>query len=172
MTDRVAVVDLFSGPGGLAEGFAAFRDSLGRPRFNIVLSIEMDPTAHRTLLLRGFLRKFRAGFPAEYYDFLNGVVSREPDWASLYPREWQEAHDETRCLALGTSDASSLRRQPRIEGGVSTGEPVLRYAPAGAGATQDDERAGTPGGAAQKGNRAAPTHESQPGTAGIGKPPA
>ena len=36
----------------------------------------------------------------------------------------------------------------RIEGGVSGGVPVLRYAPAGAGATQDEERAGTPSGVA------------------------
>ena len=50
----------------------------------------------------------------------------------------------------------------RIEGGVSNGVRVLRYAPAGAGATQDEERAGTSSGAA-------PTRESQPGTAGISK---
>ena len=70
MTDPVPVVDLFSGPGGLAEGFAALKDPLGCPRFNVVLSIEMDPTAHRTLLLRGFLRKFPSGYPPAFYDFL------------------------------------------------------------------------------------------------------
>ncbi len=111
MTDPVPVVDLFSGPGGLAEGFAALKDSVDRPRFNVVLSIEMEPTAHRTLLLRGFLRKFPSGYPPAYYDFLNGVLAQEPDWASLYPREWHEACDETRCLALGTSEASSFLRQ-------------------------------------------------------------
>ena len=108
MTDRVPIVDLFSGPGGLAEGFAAVKDLFGRPCFNVVLSIEMDPIAHRTLLLRGFLRKFGAGFPAEYYNFLNGIVSREPDWANLYPREWREACYETQCLTLGTPDANSF----------------------------------------------------------------
>ena len=111
MTESVAIVDLFSGPGGLAEGFAAYRDSSGRPRFNIVLSVEMEPTAYRTLLLRGFLRKFPSGFPVEYYDFLNGDAPLEPDWANLYPREWQEACDETRCLTLGTSDANSFVRR-------------------------------------------------------------
>ena len=70
----------------------------------------MEPTAHRTLRLRGFLRKFQSGFPAEYYAFLNGEAPREPNWASLYPRQWQEACDETRCLTLGTSDASSFIR--------------------------------------------------------------
>lgn len=111
MTEPVSVVDLFSGPGGLAEGFAALKDPLGRPRFNVVLSIEMEPTAHRTLLLRGFLRKFPSGYPPTYYDFLNGVLAQEPDWANLYPREWEEACDETRCLTLGTSEASSFVRQ-------------------------------------------------------------
>ena len=111
MTDRVPVVDLFSGPGGLAEGFAAFKDPHGRSRFNVVFSVEMEPTAHRTLVLRGFLRKFPSGYPAEYYDFLNRDVPRELDWTSLYPREWREACDETRRLVLGTSDASSFVRQ-------------------------------------------------------------
>lgn len=111
MTDPVPVVDLFSGPGGLAEGFAALKDSGNHPRFSVVLSIEMDPIAHRTLRLRGFLQKFLSGYPSEYYDFLNNDVAQEPDWASLYPHEWQEACDETRCLKLGTRDASSLVRQ-------------------------------------------------------------
>ena len=139
VTDRVPVVDLFSGPGGLAEGFASFKDPRGRPRFNVVLSVEMEPTAHRTLLLRGFLRKFPSGFPAEYYDFLNGRVSREPDWAGLYPSEWQEACDETRCLTLGTSEASSFVRQRiarirALHGGRTVllgGPPCQSYSVAG-----------------------------------------
>ncbi len=111
MTESVPVVDLFSGPGGLAEGFAALKGPDGRTRFNVALSIEMEPTAHRTLRLRGFLRKFPSGFPPEYYDFLNGDVAQEPDWADLYPHEWQEACDETRCLKLGTSEAASFVRK-------------------------------------------------------------
>ena len=111
MTESVPVVDLFSGPGGLAEGFAALKGPDGRPRFNVALSIEMEPTAHRTLRLRGFLRKFLSGFPPEYYDFLNGDVAQEPDWAAIYPHEWREACDETRCLKLGTSEATSFVRK-------------------------------------------------------------
>ena len=111
MTNPVPVIDLFSGPGGLAEGFAALKDPLGRPRFNIVLSIEMEPTSHRTLLLRSFLRKFPSGYPPVYYDFLNGVISHEPAWASLYPDEWQQACGETRWLTLGTSEARSFVQQ-------------------------------------------------------------
>ena len=54
----VPVVDLFSGPGGLAEGFAGFRSRGDRRRFSIALSVEKDRDAHRTLRLRAFLRKF------------------------------------------------------------------------------------------------------------------
>ena len=25
----------------------------------------------------------------EYYDFLNGAVKEEPDWAQLHPRRWE-----------------------------------------------------------------------------------
>ena len=110
----VPVVDLFSGPGGLAEGFTGFRSPKGRRRFSIALSVEKDRNAHRTLRLRAFLRKFGSRFPREYYDFLNGVVDEEPDWGDLHPNEWAVACDETRCMELGTRDASAFLRG-RIE---------------------------------------------------------
>ena len=114
MSRIVPIVDLFSGPGGLAEGFAAFLSPKGRRRFRIALSIEKDPQAYRTLQLRAFLRHFGTRLPSEYYDFLNGVVAEEPDWATLYPEQWASACDETRCLELGTSEASTFLRK-RIE---------------------------------------------------------
>ena len=40
-----AVVDLFAGPGGLAEGFSAVRDSSGNHPFKIVLSVEKEKAA-------------------------------------------------------------------------------------------------------------------------------
>lgn len=107
----IPIVDLFSGPGGLAEGFAAFRSPKGRRRFSIALSVEKDRDAHRTLLLRAFLRKFRSQFPTAYYDYLNGTVIEEPDWATLYPKPWFTASDETKCMELGTPAASSFLRQ-------------------------------------------------------------
>ena len=110
----VPVVDLFSGPGGLAEGFAGFRSPGGRRRFSIALSVEKDRDAHRTLRLRAFLRKFGSRFPSEYYDFLNGVVAGEPDWGALHPNEWAAACDETRCMELGTHGAGAFLRR-RIE---------------------------------------------------------
>ena len=104
------VVDLFAGPGGLAEGFSAYRQPDGGRRYRIALSVEKDRVAHRTLRLRAFLRKFPTGFPRGYYDFLNGVLPEEPDWATLHPRQWAAACDETKCLELGTSEARAFLR--------------------------------------------------------------
>lgn len=111
MTQIVPVVDLFSGPGGLAEGFSAFQRPQGRRRYRIVLSIEKDRTAHRTLLLRAFLRKFKGGFPPEYYDFLNGRITEEPDWEKLHPGRWNAAQNETQCLELGTHRTTVFLKQ-------------------------------------------------------------
>ena len=133
------IADLFSGPGGLAEGFSAYRSSGGRRRYRVALSIEKDPHAYRTLLLRAFLRKFLEGFPSEYYDFLNGVIPQEPDWARLYPRDWAAACDETQCLELGTPAAGVFLEQRisrlRAEHGGRTillgGPPCQVYSVAG-----------------------------------------
>ena len=110
MTKPVPIVDLFSGPGGLAEGFSAFRCPGDRSGYRVAVSIEKDAAAHRTLRLRGFLRKFNA-FPPEYYAFLNGDTDREPDWSELYPEQWSEACSETRCMELGTTAARDYLRQ-------------------------------------------------------------
>ena len=114
MTKPVPVVDLFAGPGGLAEGFSAFRGPDGAPGFRVALSIEKDEAAHRTLQLRAFLRKFGTRFPPQYYEFLNGATAKEPDWAKLYPNQWSEACNETKCMELGKKAASDLLRE-RIE---------------------------------------------------------
>lgn len=139
MRRAVPVVDLFSGPGGLAEGFSALRTMTGRSRFRIALSIEKDPSAYRTLRLRAFLRKFGAAFPPEYYDFLNGVTVGEPDWERLHPARWAAACDETRCMELGTREANVFvhRRLGRLReehGGRTVllgGPPCQVYSVAG-----------------------------------------
>lgn len=104
MAPRYAVVDLFAGPGGLAEGFASVRVDGSNP-FSIVLSVEKEVSAHETLLLRTFLRQFGGKFPREYYQFLNGEIS-EPEWAKLYPIQWKAAATEALRLELGTKKAS------------------------------------------------------------------
>lgn len=102
-----AVVDLFAGPGGLAEGFSRIRTANGTRPFRIVLSVEKEDSAFATLRLRSFLRQFDGGFPAEYYHFLNGEIE-EPDWSALYPREWAHSVQETLQLELGSKAAAVL----------------------------------------------------------------
>jgi site-specific DNA-cytosine methylase len=73
----IPVVDLFAGPGGLGEGFSAYRDQNGFSPFRISLSIEKDNAAHQTLELRSFVRQFeRDGAPDVYYKFLAGKLDR------------------------------------------------------------------------------------------------
>lgn len=107
MRAEFAIVDLFAGPGGLAEGFWSFETAAeGRP-FTVKMSVEKEKSAHQTLSFRAFLRQFGPRFPQEYYDWLNHGGS-EPDWQSLYPSEWQAARDEALCLTLGEEATSSI----------------------------------------------------------------
>ena len=102
----VPVVDLFAGPGGLGEGFSAF-DS-GR-RFKITLSIEMDPTARATLMLRAFLRAFPLGeAPHEYYAYVRGDITRDA-LAQSHPDAWREADREAWCAQLGHEPARTVK---------------------------------------------------------------
>lgn len=109
MIEPVAIVDLFSGPGGLGEGFSAYEFG-GRRPYQIALSIESDSSAYDTLLLRSFLRKFDEAFPQEYYDFLNGYTT-ESNWKELYPEQWQSAENETRQLELGSPAAGDILKK-------------------------------------------------------------
>jgi DNA (cytosine-5)-methyltransferase 1 len=104
------VIDLFAGPGGLAEGFSACRDIGGHQPFNIVLSVEKERAAHSTLRLRSFLRQFDEELPPEYYIFLN-EGGAQPDWARAYPEEWSNACEEALCAELGTPSGNALIRK-------------------------------------------------------------
>jgi DNA (cytosine-5)-methyltransferase 1 len=107
---QFGIVDLFAGPGGLAEGFSAFSDN-GHHPFRVRLSVEKDPAAHRTLLLRTFLREFDGGFPDAYYTWLNRQ-DREPNWEMLHPEEWRQANRVAICRELGKElDQRQIDRQ-------------------------------------------------------------
>lgn len=101
MQGEFAVVDLFAGPGGLAEGFSSIQNRDGSRPFRIVLSIEKEAAAFETLRLRSFLRQFDGDLPRDYYRFLNGEVS-EPQWSEAFPAEWERACQETAQLELGS----------------------------------------------------------------------
>lgn len=117
-TKPIPVIDIFSGPGGLAEGFAGCRDENQRSRYRVVLSVESDKAAVRTLRLRAFLRTFPdfpKNLPVEYYDFLNGSLVEQPDWSELYRDNWKQACDEVMHCALGNSETEDRFRRKILD---------------------------------------------------------
>lgn len=71
----VKVIDIFAGPGGLSEGFAALTDKSGNSIFDIVLSIEKDEQAYETLRLRTLFRLFTKHISIAYYRLLRGEIN-------------------------------------------------------------------------------------------------
>lgn len=104
----IKVVDIFAGPGGLGEGFAAF--GAPRRRFELAVSIEKDPVAHRTLRLRAFFRQFTEGrLPAEYFAHLRGEIS----WRGIserWPVESARAESEALNIALGPTSVGVVHK--------------------------------------------------------------
>lgn len=108
MPTQYGVVDLFAGPGGLAEGFSRVRRVDGTHPFKIELSVEKEASAHKTLLLRSFLRQFEDSYPDEYYDALN-AGNEQPDWSTgPYRAEWDRAEHEALLLELGKREATDI----------------------------------------------------------------
>ena len=106
MPSTFGIVDLFAGPGGLGEGFAAAGRE-GDGDMEIRLSVERQPIEVRTLRLRAFLRRFENGFPKAYHDALNSG-SPMPDWSDLHPVEWKAAEAEAWQLELGAERSFEL----------------------------------------------------------------
>jgi DNA (cytosine-5)-methyltransferase 1 len=103
------VVDLFAGPGGLGEGFAASRGEKGDARFRSLIAIERDRNSHQTLLLRHFVRSFGGKhFPEDYYRFLAGQLSLE-DLYSRHPEEFAHAERSALCISLGPGSHGQVR---------------------------------------------------------------
>lgn len=122
MPSTYQVVDLFAGPGGLAEGFSSFSGHGGHRPFEVTLSVEKEASAHKTLQLRAFLRQFKK-FPGEYYDALNSG-RQLPNWAQTHEREWKAALDEALQLELGSEEAAEVLDR-RIASLVRQGTPTI-----------------------------------------------
>lgn len=122
MAAKFKVVDLFAGPGGLAEGFSSVRNRDGQRIFEIALSVEKEASAHRTLRLRSFVRQFAAP-PGEYYDYVAGKVSHTA-LTGKYRREWAAAVAETRLLELG-SEQAQRELDPILERLRNGDEPTI-----------------------------------------------
>lgn len=101
------VIDLFSGPGGLGEGFASLNNGSA---FEIAVSAEMEGNAHNTLTLRAFFRLAnRAGDKKAidaYYAFCNSHEAKHP--SAEVPLLWQAAQQEARQLQLGVAASDQL----------------------------------------------------------------
>ncbi len=107
LKNKIPVIDLFAGPGGLAEGFSSLIQD-GQRVFNICLSIEKDADAHKTLELRSFCRQFPYGhLPREYYDALRESDLKKRDQKiqklyMIYPNEGEKAKYEAWKAELGS----------------------------------------------------------------------
>lgn len=111
-SDRIPVIDLFAGPGGLGEGFSAFTRG-GRQRFGIALSIEKEPRAHQTLELRAFFRQSPPGnAPEAYYEFLRGKMTRD-ELFEEYPADAATAKNEAWLATLGETPANKVHERIR-----------------------------------------------------------
>jgi DNA (cytosine-5)-methyltransferase 1 len=110
----ISVGDIFAGPGGLGEGFSAFKVADSHP-FKVRLSIEMNPIAHQTLLLRAFYRQFsESEVPDDYYDFLQNTNElQEGRLKALFdkhPAEATQAEQEARQAELGIEKRKNIRQ--------------------------------------------------------------
>ncbi len=104
----IPVVDIFAGPGGLAEGFSSFEHG-GRKPFNIALSIEKDAVACATLRLRKFVRAFSEP-PDEYQAFVSGELSLAGMY-DAHPGEAARAASQTWQAELGVVSGATVARK-------------------------------------------------------------
>ena len=91
----ILVIDLFSGPGGLGEGFASYQNKNKEYPFKIGMSVEKDLNAHMTLTTRAFYRRAKhKGCLDGYYQYLEGIISRTQLFES-YKEIYEFASQET-----------------------------------------------------------------------------
>src|SRR5690348_9973135 len=122
------VIDLFAGPGGLAEGFSSVLDDEGNRSFEIALSAEKEASAHQTLTLRAFTRQFEPGrVPDEYYALCEQRLTLA-ELAMRHPKEWAAAQAEAMLIELGTPAGDSWMDE-RISALLKKGgrDPGRRY---------------------------------------------
>lgn len=104
----IPIIDLFAGPGGLCEGFSSLRDNDGNTIFQSIMSVEKDPQAHRTLLLRAYLRRILRSdgkVPKVYVQYMKHHTKESLERLIAYrPDMWEEAQREALCATLVDGD--------------------------------------------------------------------
>ena len=104
------VIDVFAGPGGLGEGFSSLLRGKKDAFFQSAVSIEQDEFAHKTLLLRHFLKSFRTEeLPGDYYRYLKGDITIE-ELYRLYPKQKAHAEHSAIRISLGADNHEHVRR--------------------------------------------------------------
>lgn len=104
------LIDVFAGPGGLGEGFSSLARGKKDACFRNAVSIEQDEFAHRTLLLRHFLKGFRGGeLPEDYYRYLKGDIALT-ELYDLHPEEKEHAERSAIRISLGADNHERVRK--------------------------------------------------------------
>ena len=128
------MIDLFAGPGGLGEGFSAFRTG-GSPGFDVRLSIEKEAVACATLTLRKFFRQFEKP-PPELQAYFAGKAPLS-EALSAHPVQAERAREAVWQAELGKVSPRSVAGRVRERlGGASEwvllgGPPCQAYSIAG-----------------------------------------
>ncbi len=137
---KVLVIDLFAGPGGLGEGITSTTDKDGNHPFEIAISVEKEPSAHKTLTTRALFRKI-SKLPSglkDYNLYVQGHITRA-ELFERYPAQARQATVETLGgpKALGEDnelihskikEVSSNHNGPKV---VIGGPPCQAYSLAG-----------------------------------------
>ncbi len=112
------VVDIFAGSGGLGEGFASFGYNTDETPFKLAVSIEKDPSAHSTLVLRSFYRQFpQDKVPQNYWEYAKGNITKA-ELFDLYPTQAKAAAAEAQCIELGKTSHQDVKKliEKRLRG--------------------------------------------------------
>lgn len=119
---KFRVVDLFAGPGGLGEGFASYD---GGDKFDIVLSAEMEESAHKTLTMRSFFRHIRGDEKARgaYYAYCHSEDAPHP--STVVKSAWADATREACQLILGDPEHNRILDEKLGKAALNPDETVL-----------------------------------------------
>jgi len=125
---KIKIVDLFAGPGGLGEGFSSHQN------FEIAVSAEMESSAHATLRLRAFYRILkRLGGNAidPYFDICNGKTEAPQNstplsiWDKQTSEAWEEACAEALQLKLGDAECNTRLDEAVKANGIDSTVPWI-----------------------------------------------
>ncbi len=114
--DKIPVIDVFAGAGGLGEGFSPATGNVDSP-FDIRLSIEMDRDAADTLRLRAFFRHAKGRARDDCYRFMEGRISIAEIYEK-HPAFAEKAHREVCQVELGGPGFDENELQTRISGAI------------------------------------------------------